>query len=600
MQAFCMEELNVSMPYDDGELETRLEAAKEVGLDALLRAVLTEGLRLVGTSQGTLMLVNAREGVLEIMGRVGPKYNPKRKFRKFPLGQGIAGKAAHDCKPYLCDDVEKEPTFVRPLGELNFHSLLVVPIVRKGEAIGVICADSPEVGKFNREDTERLEHLAAHVTDAFDELAVDTFIGHAKRLKALDTLHGVVTKLTRVAFEPKETLSTTLSEIAREAENVLDADIVTLYQYNQDEDSFTTPPTLSGDFRHPELMNGPIYPDDIPDRAVKAKQTLFTEHVQDEARLAPSKKKLPTAEKTRPSFVHREGVLSSAGIPLQVGDETVGVMFVNYRIVHPFSDDDKFVIQTFAADAALAIQGARLVQKTLRAKEAEMHTREETAAMAVHNLNNPASGVRLALQNIRDAASRSSVSESDRQSILGSVENALDQVQMILRTRENFLNFIREHYGEPMRETDMGEFVNAIWSPLRPKNPNVQFSFSPDPVHRRLAIHPAALRAVLTSLLQNSVEATSSVANPRIQIGIHLAQDLGTLEVTDNGPGVPEDDVPLLFESFNTTKPQGMGVGLSVARRIMRKVGGDIRYDRSEGGATRFAIQFPYSIGANS
>ncbi len=590
------------MPSDDRELETRLEEAKAGGLDAFLGVVLTEGLRVVGTNQGSLMLVNAREGVLEIMKRSGPKYDRKRKFRKFSVGQSIAGRAARDCKAYLFDDVEKEASFVQPLGKLNFRSLLVVPIVRKGEAIGVICADSPDVGEFNRDDTERLEDLAARVADAFDELAVDTFIGHAKRLKALDTLHGVVTKLTRVAFEPQETLSTTLSEIAHEAENVLDADIVTLYQYHQEEDSFTTPPTLSGEFRHQELMNGPIYPDDIPDRAVKAKQTLFIEHAQEEARLAPSKERRPTAEKTRPSFVHREEVLSSAGIPLQVGDETVGVMFVNYRIVHPFSNDDKFVIQTFAADAALAIQGTRLVQETLRAKaiEMEMQASEDTAAMAVHNLNNPASGVRLALQNIRDAASQSPVSEPDRQSILGSVENALDQVQMILRTRENFLNFIRKRYGEPMKETDMEEFVDAIWSPLKSKNPNVQFSFSPDPEHRQLDIHPAALRAVLTSLLQNSVEATALVANPRIQIGIRLAQDQGTLEVTDNGPGVLVDDVPLLFESFNTTKPQGMGVGLSVARRIMRKVGGDIRYDRSADGETRFTIQFPYSVGANS
>lgn len=576
-----------------------LEAAKTGGLDAFLGAVLTEGLRLVGTNQGSLMLVNAREGVLEIMKRAGPEYDPKRKFRKFSVGQGIAGMAARNCKPYSFDDVDNETDFVEPLGELNFRSLLVVPIVRKGEAIGVICADSPDVGKFKPEDTERLEHLAAHVADAFDELAVDTFIEHAKRLKALDTLHGVVTKLTRVAFEPQETLSTTLSEIANEAENVLDADIVTLYQYNQVEDSFTTPPTLSGKFRHPELMNGPIYPDDIPDRVVKAKQTLFIEHAQGEARLTPSKEQRPTAEKTRPSFVHREEVLSSAGIPLQVGTETVGVMFVNYRIFHPFSDDDRFVIQTFAADAALAIQGTRLVQETIRAKEMEMQTREETAAMAVHNLNNPASGVRWALENIRDAASQPSLSESDRQSILGSVENALAQVQMILRTRENFLNFIREHAGEPLQETDMEEFADAIWAPFKSKNPNVQFSFSPDPVHRRLAIHPTALRIVLTSLLQNSIEATNSVAAPRIQLGIHLAEDLGTLEITDNGPGVPRDNVDRLFESFETTKPLGTGLGLFTARKIMRKVGGDIRYDGWEDGATRFAIQFPYSLGAD-
>jgi C4-dicarboxylate-specific signal transduction histidine kinase len=51
--------------------------------------------------------------------------------------------------------------------------------------------------------------------------------------------------------------------------------------------------------------------------------------------------------------------------------------------------------------------------------------------------------------------------------------------------------------------------------------------------------------------------------------------------VHDAGPGVSADALPQIFEPFNTTKPDGMGLGLAISRNLLRAQGGDLTYRRS-------------------
>lgn len=101
------------------------------------------------------------------------------------------------------------------------------------------------------------------------------------------------------------------------------------------------------------------------------------------------------------------------------------------------------------------------------------------------------------------------------------------------------------------------------------------------------------IQQVLINLLRNAVEALQDASRREIVIGTSII-DAETCEVFvhDSGPGVPREIESKLFSPFNSSKPEGMGIGLSISRTIIESHGGRISYESGEdGGATfRFTL----------
>jgi C4-dicarboxylate-specific signal transduction histidine kinase len=103
------------------------------------------------------------------------------------------------------------------------------------------------------------------------------------------------------------------------------------------------------------------------------------------------------------------------------------------------------------------------------------------------------------------------------------------------------------------------------------------------------------LEQVLVNLLLNAIQALDAVAPALRQIEVASMRDDGCvkLSVADRGPGVPAAAAGRLFEPFNTTRPQGLGLGLSICRTIVESHGGRIGHAPRDGGGTVFTVQLP-------
>ncbi|GGB29411.1 two-component sensor histidine kinase [Sphingomonas metalli] len=93
------------------------------------------------------------------------------------------------------------------------------------------------------------------------------------------------------------------------------------------------------------------------------------------------------------------------------------------------------------------------------------------------------------------------------------------------------------------------------------------------------------LEQVMVNLLQNAIEALEGQADPRIVLTLATMPDTVALTVADNGPGIAPDIAAKLFTPFATSRPQGLGLGLTIAQDIMHDLGGALRLVPGGGGA---------------
>ena len=101
------------------------------------------------------------------------------------------------------------------------------------------------------------------------------------------------------------------------------------------------------------------------------------------------------------------------------------------------------------------------------------------------------------------------------------------------------------------------------------------------------------LEPVLQNLLRNAWQATRETSNAKIDVSARLNRRGNVvIEVSDNGPGIAEELATKIFVPFFTTKEQGSGVGLALARQVMTAHGGFIRVADSDAGGAKFTLTF--------
>lgn len=238
------------------------------------------------------------------------------------------------------------------------------------------------------------------------------------------------------------------------------------------------------------------------------------------------------------------------------------------------------------------------------AKAQHMSVWREVARRIAHEIKNPLTPIQLSAQRLQKLLPELKAPPSVHEC----AETIVENVASIKLLANEFSNFARMPTAE-FRPSDLNAVLSSAISPFAESRPDIIFQFLPDTKLPELMIDREQIRRLAINLLDNAITAlsreddqTSRSESARIMIKTTYdpAARNVTIEVADNGPGIPPSDKVRVFEPYFTTKASGSGLGLAIVTSIVSDHHGQIRvYDNKPRGA-KFVIELPESPRAST
>jgi sensor domain CHASE-containing protein/signal transduction histidine kinase len=292
---------------------------------------------------------------------------------------------------------------------------------------------------------------------------------------------------------------------------------------------------------------------------------------------------------------------SLLAVPLQVRGSVIGVLEMVNKIVGPFTEDDLNLIEALAASVAVAIDNARLIGKLRqRTVELERHNAEldAFAHTVAHDLKNPLSGL----------TAFSTMLETDGSNM--TKEEILQDVRVISRNARRVGNIIdellllasvRKQAEVECKPLDMAPIAAEAQERLRGMIAQHQGEvIAPDEWPVAIGYGPW-VQEVWVNYISNALKYGGQP--PRVELGAMVQDGKVRFWVRDNGEGLTEEDQENLFTEFtrlHQVRAEGYGLGLSIVRRIVEKLGGDAGVESEVGVGSVFYFTLPANESQNT
>jgi PAS domain S-box-containing protein len=210
------------------------------------------------------------------------------------------------------------------------------------------------------------------------------------------------------------------------------------------------------------------------------------------------------------------------------------------------------------------------------------------AAGVAHELNNPLTTVTMQAKKLRSEAERRDL-PSDIRAGLEQIDEAATRLQTII----NDLLFVARPSERPQAHIDVAQIIASTVSLFRagtPRCPPIDVTIASLPP---ICGHASKLGQVVLNVLRNAAQALDGVPNGEIRVNASVISEQIEIEIKDNGPGIPREDLPRVTQPFFTTKQNGTGLGLWISHTLVAEHGGTLDVaSRAESG-TRVTIRVP-------
>jgi signal transduction histidine kinase len=276
---------------------------------------------------------------------------------------------------------------------------------------------------------------------------------------------------------------------------------------------------------------------------------------------------------------------SLLGIPLVTKNKVVGVLEVINKKRGRFTDPDESMLSVLGAQAAVAIENARLFQQS------------DLIAEFVHELRTPLASLSTATYLLL----RPEMSREQRDQIVNNIHNETLRLNSLA---SSFLDLARLESGRVQFRKTRFSVADLIYEcsdvmVSKAQETNVQIRVDIPDEMPLMEADRDKIKQVLLNLISNAIKYNRSNGSVIIT-GTFDANDI-SITIQDTGMGIPEDSIPHLFEKFyrvreHECKATGTGLGLSICKQIVQGHNGRIEVKSKMGVGTSFTVHLPRSV----
>lgn len=271
--------------------------------------------------------------------------------------------------------------------------------------------------------------------------------------------------------------------------------------------------------------------------------------------------------------------------------------YPEYRVVRlyivPFheSPDDGVVVEATRFAVILGDVTQEIATTQQRIESEKVNSILLLAAGVAHEIGNPLNSLTIHLQLMRRRIDKVAKS-ADLEKVEESLEICQNEVQRLDGIIQNFLEAIRPRPPD-FSDVDLVETLEEVLAVQghELQDRELAIEVEVDASHPVVKADRNQVKQVFFNVIKNAAEAMQ--AGGRLTIKARGDDDYVVFQFGDTGKGIPQDDIPRLFQPFHTTKKGGHGLGLMIIQRIMRDHGGQIGIDSREGVGTVVTLQFP-------
>jgi len=228
-----------------------------------------------------------------------------------------------------------------------------------------------------------------------------------------------------------------------------------------------------------------------------------------------------------------------------------------------------------------------LLHRTQMSRAEHFATLGELATGLAHEIRNPLAGI----AGVIEVVGRDLPATSPAKAVVKEVREEINQINRILT---DLLGTARPRASE-MRSSDLNTTVEHAVMLVRQQvlSKPIKIEFTPSKDLLEVEHDSDQVHQVLLNLLLNSVQAIQGTGMVQVAVFARDNGDESVITVSDTGRGIPAEHLPNIFRPFYTTKGNGTGLGLSLARRIVEEHHGRIEVASSSGKGTTFSVTLP-------